>query len=71
MHEMKQHFLQFGDLVEIALLGQHAFVTFERAKDANDAFLDGALAPLNGKRLAISMAPADYRPNSKIHGPSR
>ena len=72
IHEMKQHFLQFGDLIEIALVGKQAFVTFERTKDANDALLDGALAPLNGKRLAISAAPADHRrPSGGFHGPSR
>ena len=48
VHEIKAHFLQFGDLVEVAMLGKSAYVTFERAKDAADAIRDGGVQPLLG-----------------------
>lgn len=37
VYELKTYFLQFGDLVEVAVMGKSAYVTYERAKDAADA----------------------------------
>jgi hypothetical protein len=68
IHELKQHFHQFGDLVEIVMRGNQAFLTFDREKDAEDAVLDGAAAPLNGRRLQVDFPTSTQIPVNGFHG---
>jgi len=53
-YEIKQHFHQFGDVVQIVMMGKKAYVTFDRVKDAYEAALDGNGTLLQGKRLQVT-----------------
>jgi len=62
VYELKQHFHQFGDVVEIVLVGKRAFITFDRKKDAVEAARDGNGGLLAGKRLRVTVVDAKARP---------
>jgi len=54
------------------MVGKNAFVTFESAKCASDAAMDGSSTPLMGKRLQCTLTPSNqYTPNPSFRGPSR
>lgn len=69
--EFKQHFHQFGDLVEIVIRGKETYLTFDRERDAADAVLDGSSAPLLGRRLHVEFARNFVTPQNGFHGPYR
>lgn len=56
LHELKQHFHQFGDVVEIIMIGNRAFLAFDRPKDASEAVMDGNGSLLMGRRLSVKLA---------------
>mmetsp|Transcript_69865 Transcript_69865/g.157910 ORF Transcript_69865/g.157910 Transcript_69865/m.157910 type:complete len:366 (-) Transcript_69865:326-1423(-) len=71
VHDLKQHFMQFGDVCEVAIVAKQAFVSYDRPREASDALLDGASVHLMGAKLRVEYAPTTYKPNPGIRGANR
>lgn len=66
LHEIKQHFHQFGDVVEICMGGKAAFITFDRSKDALEAERDGDGSLLMGRRISVVRKLSKEKPRSGV-----